>query len=404
MDKILVHICCGVDSVYALRKLKEDFPNSELIGYFYDPNIHPEEEFELRWIETKRVCNQLGIDCIKGDYDLDLWLSSVKGLENEPERGERCAVCHDVRLTKSAEIAKELGCNKLTTVLMMSPKKDFEVLKEVGEKVASEHGLEFLAIDFRKNGGTEKMNKLAKESELYHQNYCGCIFGLLPQRQFSDFIPELITFSKGRLAGSREELLFIKQIRLYAESNGIKCKEKDFSFIGWRLLSSVCKVNKDYVNHKVLPYSKTIKGVLRAVVSKIEEKEDFKIAYLNKGNTKIYILNELKELSLSEPRIFTDPVFVVDTQLKEGDKVELQLKSEFVPDMVSQNLYIGYVENSERKLEFYSDTDSDGNNGYRLEDIIGAINENKDDIKAGKVGIIVYGAELVGRLGRKVIS
>jgi len=153
-----------------------------------------------------------------------------------------------------------------------------------------------------------------------------------------------------------------------------------------------------------LPYSKTIKGVLRAVVSKIEEKEDFKIAYLNKGNAKIYILNELKELSLSEPRIFTDPVFVVDTQLKEGDKVELQLKSEFVPDMVSQNLYIGDVENSDRKLEFYSDTDSDGNNGYRLEDIIGAINENKDDIKAGKVGIIVYGAELVGRLGRKVIS
>ena len=123
MDKILVHICCGVDSVYALRKLKEDFPNSELIGYFYDPNIHPEEEFELRWIETKRVCNQLGIECIKGDYDLDLWLSSVKGLENEPERGKRCTVCHDVRLTKSSEIAKELGCNKLTTVLMMSPKK-----------------------------------------------------------------------------------------------------------------------------------------------------------------------------------------------------------------------------------------------------------------------------------------
>jgi predicted adenine nucleotide alpha hydrolase (AANH) superfamily ATPase len=404
MDKILVHICCGVDSVYALRKLKEDFPNSELIGYFYDPNIHPEEEFELRWIETKRVCSQLGIECIKGDYDLDSWLSSVKGLENEPERGERCTVCHDVRLTKSAEIAKELGCNKFTTVLMMSPKKDFEVLKEVGEKVASEYGLEFLAIDFRKNGGTEKMNKLAKESELYHQNYCGCIFGLLPQRQFSDFIPELITFSKGRLAGNREELLFIKQIRLYAESNGIKCKEKDFSFIGWRLLSSVCKINKDCVNHKVLPYSKTIKGVLRAVVSKIEEKEDFKIAYLNKDNVKIYILNELKELPLSEPRIFTDPVFIVDTQLEEGDKVELQLKSEFIPDMVSQNLYIGDVENSERILEFYSDTDSDGNNGYRLEDIISAINENKEDIKAGKVSIIVYGAEFVGRLGRRAIS
>jgi hypothetical protein len=125
---------------------------------------------------------------------------------------------------------------------------------------------------------------------------------------------------------------------------------------------------------------------------------------LNKGNAKIYILNELKELPLSEPRIFTDPVFIVDMQLKEGDKVELQLKSEFVPDMVSQNLYIGDVESSEMILEFYSDTDSDGNNGYRLEDIVGAINENKEDIKAGKVGIIVYGAELIGRLGRRAIS
>jgi hypothetical protein len=72
--------------------------------------------------------------------------------------------------------------------------------------------------------------------------------------------------------------------------------------------------------------------------------------------------------------------------------------------MVSQNLYIGDVENSERKLEFYSDTDSDGNNGYRLEDVISAINENKEDIKAGKLGIIVYGAELTGRLGRMAVS
>jgi len=79
MDKILVHICCGVDAVWALRKIKEEFENSEIKGFFYDPNIHPEEEYELRWIETKRVCDSLGIECIKGEYDVEHWLERVKG-------------------------------------------------------------------------------------------------------------------------------------------------------------------------------------------------------------------------------------------------------------------------------------------------------------------------------------
>lgn len=398
MDKILVHICCGVDSVWALRRLKEEFLDSEIIGYFYDPNIHPEKEFELRWIETKRVCNDLDIECIKGDYDLDIWFKSVKGFENEPERGERCTICHDVRLTKSAEIAKELGCNKFTTVLMMSPKKDFEVLEKVGKKIGKEYGLEFLVIDFRKNGGTEKMNKLSKEMELYHQNYCGCIYGLLPQRQFSDFIPELISFGKGRLAGSREELLFIKQVRLFAENLGLKCKEEGFSFIGWRLVSSILKLNGEHIDHKVLYYSSTIKGIVRANVIAVEDKEDFKVAHLNKQNIKVYIVKDLKELPLDKPRLFTDPIFIVNIDLKEKDKLEFQLKAEFIPDMESQNLYIG--ENFSNMIEFHSDTDSDGLQGFSLKEITGFIKENATSIKNGELSIVIYGAKLVGNLGK----
>ncbi|MGC9187934.1 MAG: epoxyqueuosine reductase QueH [Sulfurihydrogenibium sp.] len=398
MDRILVHICCGVDSVYALRKLKEDYPNSEIVGYFYDPNIHPEEEFELRWIETKRVCDDLGIECIKGDYELERWLNAVKGYENEPERGERCTICHDLRLSKSAQVAKQLGCNKITTVLMMSPKKDFEVLKEVGEKVADEYGIEFLAVDFRKNGGTQIMNQLSKESQLYHQNYCGCIYGLFGQRKNVEFYPELVSFGKGRLAGSREELLFTKQVRLFAESLGLKCKEEEFSFIGWRVLSSSVKLNKDYVDHKVLPYSATIKGIVRATVLDIKDNR----VVLNKENVEVILTEELKEPVLQEPRIFTKPTFILPNVVNVGDKLEFQLKTEFDPSMKSQNLYIGNLDSFEELKEFYSDTDSEGKQGYTLKEICNFIEENKDKIKEGQLLVVVYGANLVGQLGKRM--
>ncbi len=405
MDKILVHICCGVDAVWALRKIKEEFENSEIKGFFYDPNIHPEEEYELRWIETKRVCDSLGIECIKGEYDVENWLERVKGYENEPERGERCTICHDIRLEKSAKLAKKLGFNKFTTVLMMSPKKDFQVLKNVGEEIASRYGLEFFAIEFRKGGGIEKMNKLSKEQQLYHQNYCGCIYGLFKQREGLDIIPELVSFGKGRLPGSREELLFVKQIRAYAESKGIACSEQTFEFINWRVVSSALKVGKEHVPHTVLPYSSSVKGVLRARVDRILDRGDKRVVKLNKTNTEIWILGTgLREISLEEPRFLTNPVLIVGKEYADmfeiGKKVEIQLKTEFDYNAKSQNLIIGSL-NAREKIFFYSDTLSDGTGGYRFEDIVKAIDENERDIVRGKKVIIVLGVETFGKLGRR---
>ena len=404
MDKILVHICCGVDAVWALRKIKEEFPNSEIKGFFYDPNIHPEEEYELRWIETKRVCDSLGIECIKGDYDLENWMERVKGYEDEPERGERCSICHDIRLEKSAQVAKELGFNKLTTVLMMSPKKDFEVLKQIGERVAQENGLEFLAIEFRKGGGMEMMNKLSKQQQLYHQNYCGCIYGLFKQRQGLEYIPELVSFSKGRLAGSREELLFIKQIRSIAEEMGLPCFEQEFDFMGWKVISSIMKVGKEPVPHAVLPYSKSIKGILRAKITELIESEGKTIAKLNKTNTQIWILNKpLTEIPLSFPRVLINPVFIVGNELKEalkeGTKVEFQLKTEFDPDTKSQNLIIGDIKAPE-KVYFHSDTLSDGSGGISLEEIINFLQTNHHNILSGEKAVVVFGAKMFGNIGK----
>lgn len=402
MEKIVVHICCGVDSVYALRLIKEQFPDKEIVGFFYDPNIHPEQEYELRWLETKRVCDSLGIDCIKGDYELELWMSKVKGYENDPERGDRCSICHDLRLEKSAELAKDIGASYLTTVLMMSPKKDFEVLREIGQNVAGKYGINFLSIDFRKNGGTEKMNTLSRQFQLYHQNYCGCLYGLFGQKRNLEFYPQLLSFSKGRLAGSTEELLFIKQIRLFAQNLGLECYEQQFSFISWRILSSTLKVNNRFLPHKVLPYSTNINGVLRDKINSILESEDRTVYLLYKSTTQIWKVKNLESFEYSELRYNTDPVFIIQDDLNLDDKVQIELKTVFDPSARSQNLIIGNIDAKEREF-FHSDTEYyDYLSGYNLSDITDFIQKNQDKIREGNLLVVIFGANYAGKAGERV--
>jgi len=403
VEKLLVHICCGVDAVYSLRKLKETFPDVHIEGYFYDPNIHPEEEYLLRWVETERVCNQLGIPCHLAEYNLDRWLKATKGLENEPERGSRCAVCHDLRLEETAKFGKERGFDAFTTVLTASPKKDFQILKQVGEAVGKKYGIQFVAVDFKKGGGVEKMNKLSKESQLYHQNYCGCMYALFQQRG-GEFVPELVSFGKGRPAGSREELLFTKRIRLYAEGLGLPCVEEEFSFVGWRLISSVLMVNKQPIPHTVLYFSKGIRGRLNGKIQKIEDKGDYIQLVLNKQNVKVWLFDQLKEIPLKEPRVFTDPIFITEKgyiPLDRETKIQAELKVSFDENTKSQNLLIGNLD-AEYTLKFHSDTLLDGSGGYQLNDILSVIEKNKEKIKSGKLNIKVLGAYLIGKLGERV--
>ena len=126
---MLVHICCSVDSHYFIAELKKLYPNEQIIGYFYDPNIHPYSEFLLRFQDVKRSCKKLGVKVICGEYEYEEWLKGTNGLENEPEKGKRCEYCFDFRVGNSAKIALELGCKKITTTLLMSPKKDFTQLE-----------------------------------------------------------------------------------------------------------------------------------------------------------------------------------------------------------------------------------------------------------------------------------
>ena len=178
---MLVHICCSVDCDYFLRRLKE-LTQEPLIGYFYDPNIHPYGEYVLRMHDSKRVCENLGIKFIPGEYDFQGWLDGARGLENEPEKGARCEFCFDFRMQKTAELALSLGERKITTTLLMSPKKSHFQLCGSLRRICERYGLEFIAPDFRKNGGTNEQFALAKKDALYHQNYCGCIYALATQR------------------------------------------------------------------------------------------------------------------------------------------------------------------------------------------------------------------------------
>ena len=179
---MLVHICCSVDSDYFIKKLRQTYPNEPLLAYFYDPNIHPYSEYLLRFSDVERSCKKLGVPLICGEYDYESWLSGTKGLENEPEKGKRCEYCFDFRVNQSAKKAIELGESTITTTLLMSPKKNFNQLENSLKSVSERYGLKYLAIDFRKGGGTSEQFNNAKKEKLYHQNYCGCLYALNAQR------------------------------------------------------------------------------------------------------------------------------------------------------------------------------------------------------------------------------
>ena len=173
-NKILLHACCAICSGYPITLLKN--MGYSPVVYFYNPNIYPQEEYQRRLDAEKTLCEHFGVELIVGEYNPDEFYEAVKGFENEPEKGKRCDICFELRLSKTAQLAKELGIREFTTSIVISPHKNFQKLTEIGEKIASENDLTYKAIDFKKQDGFLKTNNIAKELNLYRQNYCGCAF------------------------------------------------------------------------------------------------------------------------------------------------------------------------------------------------------------------------------------
>lgn len=178
-DKLLLHVCCAPDATVVVERLSADY---DLAVYFYDPNIHPESEYFLRRDEMARLAKRLNVSFHDGEYDADRWFGLVKGLEQEPEGGARCAVCFRMRLERTAEWAAINGYELFTTVLTVSPHKDADLINRLGREAASACGISFLEGNFKKKDGFRRSVELSREYGLYRQDYCGCLFSMRAEK------------------------------------------------------------------------------------------------------------------------------------------------------------------------------------------------------------------------------
>ena len=288
---MIAHLCCSVDAGYFLKRLKEDFPNEKIIGFFYDPNIHPYSEFKLRSLDTKRICEKLGIEYIEGEYNYEEWLRAVKGKENEPEKGSRCSICFDFSLEEAAKFAREKKDNKVTTSLLMSPMKSHEQLEAIGKVIKRKYGVDFLAVDYRKKGGTQAQQEYARVNQMYRQDYCGCLYGIWQQKEHQEIIDELISpYPFQILPASIEERLEFYENRLNLEEESIEYKIIKENFLNYRLLRSKITSKKNVINHYTLFYS----YIDRPQRVRIETIKD-KIGYANRAQVIFVLLDYVNE-------------------------------------------------------------------------------------------------------------
>lgn len=188
--RLFLHSCCAPCSSYVLEYLRTYF---RITVFYYNPNISFEAEYQKRVAEQKRLidaynasaCNAIAnnaqetgyaIDIVEGDYEPQRFYDMAKGLEDCPEGGERCFLCYELRLRRTAELAKMGGYDYFCTTLSISPLKNAKKLNEIGERLAEEYQVQWLVSDFKKKNGYKRSIELSAEHQLYRQDYCGCVF------------------------------------------------------------------------------------------------------------------------------------------------------------------------------------------------------------------------------------
>lgn len=177
VPKILLHSCCGPCSTEVIARLT---PYFDITILYYNPNIEPKAEYEKRKQEQIRFINEYKsvnkLDFLDCDYDNERFQEIALGLENEPEGGSRCHRCYEMRLMKTATLAKELGYEYFGTTLTVSPYKNATVINQIGEAISNKVEIKYLYSDFKKENGYKNSIEYSKEYKLYRQNYCGCHF------------------------------------------------------------------------------------------------------------------------------------------------------------------------------------------------------------------------------------
>lgn len=167
--KLLMHMCCAPCSTYPLSVLRRE--GIEPVGVYFNPNIHPIEEFHRRrdTVEQFAAMKDLTVQYFD-DFRQPEW-ETFSGPDDA-----RCTMCYTIRLQKAAELAASGGYEAFTTSLLVSPYQKHDLIRQLGEKYAAQYGIDFYYMDFRP--GFRQGQQEAKELGLYRQKYCGCIISL----------------------------------------------------------------------------------------------------------------------------------------------------------------------------------------------------------------------------------
>ena len=179
--KVLLHTCCAPCSSAIIEAMMQN--GITPVIFYCNPNIYPQEEYEIRKNECTRYAQSLGLEIIDDDYDHEAWLGAVKGMENEPERGGRCLKCFKIRLLRTAEYAAERGIRVITTTLASSRWKSLDQINEAGRWACSQLNSRLSTViwwdqNWRKGGLQERRLQIIKEYDFYNQQYCGCEFSM----------------------------------------------------------------------------------------------------------------------------------------------------------------------------------------------------------------------------------
>ena len=176
-NSLLLHSCCAPCSVEVLEALR--FSDIVPTVLFYNPNIHPQDEYNMRRDENIRQCLDYDFPFIDAEVDLKRWYAKTNGMENEPERGIRCTSCFDMRFEFTARYASQHQFDTICSTLGLSRWKNFEQINNCGERAAASYPpMQYWTHNWRKKGGSERMVSISKEKNYYQQEYCGCVYSL----------------------------------------------------------------------------------------------------------------------------------------------------------------------------------------------------------------------------------
>ena len=176
---LLIHICCGVCSVYPLEYLRKYF---NITIFFSNSNIYPYQEYEKRLDALKQYLSIINDDSIKliiDEYDNESYMKKLESFKDEPEGGKRCKLCYELRMEETFKYANKHNYDYIATVMSISNRKNADWINEIGTKLNTKYpNTKYLYADFKKGDGITLNDSMNKELNLYHQDYCGCIYSI----------------------------------------------------------------------------------------------------------------------------------------------------------------------------------------------------------------------------------